>query len=225
MRLQTRLALAALPLLLVGCGGGDGDTPPPPAPPAPTPPGAALNVQGCLDQVVTDTPRRTVANLFVPDTIKLDMSRPAGFPNGRRLTDSVIDTELAWLFIDVQRHGVDALARLPLGPQANDVPFRAEFPYLAPPQGNQVLPSGGSNFIFRTDPVSSYVMVDRMGMPAVATAVIGSSAKVPYNDDTPAVDGSRKYVPEIAATLTVLAQALADDFQARGFTICARPAG
>src|SRR5262249_41193946 len=78
----------------------------PPAPPPPPPPRLAppLNVQRCLTQVVY--PGRTVANSVVPDTIKIDLSQPAGFPNGRRLTDQVIDTELAWLFLDVASQGV-----------------------------------------------------------------------------------------------------------------------
>ena len=118
----------------------------------------------------------TVANLVVPNTINEDLSRPSGFPNGRRLTDPVIDLTLGFLFIDIGKHGVDALAKIPLNPAGNDQPFRAAFPYLAPPQGNPPgLTPGGTTFSFRSDPVSSYVKVDRMGMPAVATAVIGSS--------------------------------------------------
>ncbi len=165
------------------------------------------------------------ANVVVPDTIKVDLTRPAGFPNGRRLTDSVIDLELAYLFLDVAKQGVNVLTNLPLGPQANDVPFRANFPYLAPPQGNPPgLTPGGTNFNFRTDAPSAYVQVDRMGNPAVATAVIGSSAKTAYNDDSPAIDGTLKYVPEIGNTLTALTNALADDFTRLGLTLCAKGA-
>ena len=137
----------------------------------------------------------------------------------------MIDQTLAFLFIDIGKHGVDVLAKMPVNPAANDVPFRAAFPYLAPPQGNPPgLTPGGATFNFRTDPVSSYVQVDRMGMPAVATAVIGSSAKTRYNDDSPAIDGTRKYVPEIQNTLTALTNALADDFTRLGLTLCAKGA-
>jgi len=211
----------ATALLLAGCGGGGGsDTA---ELPSTAPPGAPLNVQACLDQAIAPG-GPSVANVVVPDTIKVDLSRPSAFPNGRRLTDSVIDTELAWIFLDLSKHGANALASRPLGPQANDVPFRSDFPYLAAPQGNPPgLAPGGSTFNFRSDPVSAYVQVDRMGMPAVATALIGSSAKVAYNDDSPAVDGTRKYVNEITSTLAVMANALADDFRALGYTICARP--
>lgn len=54
-----------------------------------------------------------------PDVIIFDTSRPAAFPNGRNLTDDV----------------VDLLGRQdgPPFPSANDVPFLLEFPYLAPP--------------------------------------------------------------------------------------------
>ena len=62
-----------------------------------------------------------------------------------------------------------------------------------------------------------------MGMPAVATAVISSAQKVAYNDDSPAVDGTRKYVNEISSTLTGLTAALNDDITRAGFSLCARP--
>lgn len=220
MRLSPRLLALALPLVLAGCGGGEGDNHPPPVTTGST---SRFNVQPCLDQVVS--PGMTVANLVVPDTIKDDLSKPSGFPNGRRLTDPVIDLTLAFLFIDIGKHGADALAKIPVNPAGNDLQFRAAFPYLAAPQGNPPgLTPGGTTFSFRTDPVSSYVQVDRMGMPAVATAVIGSSAKTGYNDDSPGVDGTRKYVPEIQNTLTALTNALADDFGRLGLTVCAKGA-
>ena len=215
------LALLILPLALAACsGGGGGDDVA--EIPSVAPPGAPLNVQRCLDQAVAPG-ERSVANFVVPDTIKVDFAKPSGFPNGRRLTDSVIDIELAWILLDLTKHPSNTLANRPLGPQANDVPFRNEFPYLAPPHGFQPPPGTGSTFNFRTDPPSAYVQVDRMGMPAVATALIGTSAKVPYNDDSPSVDGTRKYVNEITATLGVLANALQDDFGRLGLSICARP--
>ena len=217
-----RLALLALaPLALAACGGGGEDAPPAP-PPTVAPPGSPLNVQDCIDQPIAPG-RPSVANFVVPDTIKVDLKQPSGFPNGRRLTDSVIDIELAWIFLDLRKHDALTLTRLPLGPQANDVPFRAEFPYLAPPHGGAPAATAGSNFRFRTEPATAYVQVDRMGMPAIATALIGSSAKNPYNDDSPAQDGGRKYVNEITSTLAVLANALQDDFARANLSICARP--
>lgn len=219
MRRVARLALAPL-LLLAACGGDDA---PLPAPTAPERLPSSFNVQSCLDQPVA--PGATVANLVAPDTIKVDLTRPAGFPNGRRLSDPVIDLILAYIFVDVPRQGVDALVKLPLNPAANDRPFRAEFPYMAAPQGSPPgLEPGGANFNFRTDPVSAYVQVDRMGMPAVATALISSSAKSTYNDDNPAIDGTRKYVTEIQNTLTALTNVLADDFTRLGIPLCAKGA-
>jgi hypothetical protein len=217
------LAILALPLALAACGGG-GDSMTMTAPPTTAPPGAPLNVQNCLDQA-TSPGKPSVANTVVPDTLKIDFAQPSGFPNGRRIVDSVIDTELAWLFLDLTKHPSDTLAKLPLGPQANDIPFRPDFPYLAAPQGNTPPAPGGSNFNFRTDPVSAYTQVDRMGQPAVATALISSSAKNGYNDDSPAIDGTRKYVNEISSTLAVLANALQDDFAKANLSICARPVG
>ncbi len=224
-----RLALiSSLALSLAGCGGGDDQAantaavPPPVNLPVPTPPPAlgSYSVNKCLNQIVDGT--RTVANLVVPDTVELDFAKPNGFPNGRQLTDPVIDITFAFLFLDLTKHPKTVLAAIPLGPSANDVPFRSEFPYLAPAQGSPPLsPAGGTNFNFRTDPETAYVRVDRMGMPAVATAVISSSSKVPYNDDNPAADLTGKWVNEINATLTSLTDSLADDFTNMGLSICA----
>jgi hypothetical protein len=60
---------------------------------------------------------------LVPDIILYDTTLPAAFPNGRELTDDVID-----LVGDPRILATDA----PF-PTANDVPFLAAFPYLAPP--------------------------------------------------------------------------------------------
>ncbi|HWP44447.1 MAG TPA: DUF4331 family protein, partial [Blastocatellia bacterium] len=49
----------------------------------------------------------------------------AGFPNGRRLSDDVIDTIL--FFVANQNTLGDSV-------NSNDVPFRDTFPFLAPPQ-------------------------------------------------------------------------------------------
>ena len=59
-----------------------------------------------------------------PDVIIYDTSRIAAFPNGRELTDDVVD-----LVGDLRVLANDA----PF-PTQNDVPFMPEFPYLAPPQ-------------------------------------------------------------------------------------------
>jgi hypothetical protein len=52
-----------------------------------------------------------------------------GFPNGRRLADDVTDIELRVI------GGFLKGNKLPLGDgvDQNDVPFRATFPYVAPP--------------------------------------------------------------------------------------------
>jgi hypothetical protein len=60
-------------------------------------------------------------------------------------------------------------------------------------------------------------------MPAVATALIGSSAKNPYNDDAPDVDFTFKWTPEVTQQLTNLSNALADDFDRLGVNKCAKP--
>jgi hypothetical protein len=75
------------------------------------------------------------APLIVPDTLKIDTTAAAGFPNGRKLTDPVVDVTLAVVMLDLTSHGQTALtlANLPLNPPANDVAFQAGFPFLAAP--------------------------------------------------------------------------------------------
>lgn len=74
------------------------------------------------------------APLVVPDTLKIDTSMPAGFPNGRLLTDPVIDITLAVILLDLSMGGQTAatLAGVPINPTANDVAFETAFPYVAP---------------------------------------------------------------------------------------------
>jgi hypothetical protein len=73
--------------------------------------------------------------LVIPDTLKIDLDEAAGFPNGRRLADQVIDITLAVLLVDltVFGQGPDIFADLPLNPGTNDASFDADFPYLAAP--------------------------------------------------------------------------------------------
>lgn len=78
----------------------------------------------CVDQA---------APLVVPDTIKLDLEMDAGFPNGRRLTDPVMDVTLAVVLLDLSVDGQDALTLVGVNPTENDVVFSDEFPYLVAP--------------------------------------------------------------------------------------------
>lgn len=193
---------------------------PTPAPtPTPTPTPSAFNVTRCINQEVA--PGLTVANLVVPDSVTVNLNAPAGFPNGRRLIDPVIDVTLAVIFLDLTRHSPTTFASIPLGPGANDVPFRPAFPYLAAPQGTQPAPQQGANFDFRTDPPSAYVRVDRMGMPAVATALISSASKTAYNDDGPVQDVTGKWVPELTSVLIALTNSLHDDLVNLDLSPCA----
>ena len=223
------LAPALLALgLLGGCGDDDDNVVinpgPAPSPVAPAPPQTVTyDVGPCLNQVIPGTGGTTVAGAVIPDTLTIDLSAPSGFPNGRRLPDPVIDVTLAIIFLDLSVHSPTRLVQIPLNPTSNDRAFQANFPFLAPPQGSPPLaPSNGSNFTFRTDAPSAYVRVDRIGMPAVATALISSNQKIPYNDANPAIDAAGTFVPEITRVLTNLTNALADDLIGAGLTPCAR---
>jgi hypothetical protein len=64
-----------------------------------------------------------IADGLLPDVLRFDGSNPDGFPNGRRLTDDVIDHELgAW-----------TNGRVTTDCVSSDSPFSETFPYLAPP--------------------------------------------------------------------------------------------
>lgn len=85
-------------------------------------------------------------------------------------------------------------------------------------------------FDFRADAPEAYTRVDRMGMPAVATALIVD--KNAYNDADPNDDvmtggsGLPVFVEsDIAGTLAGLHAALADDFATLGLTACAENDG
>jgi len=66
---------------------------------------------------------RAIANQLLPDLLRLDLNQPGGYPNGRRLEDDVLDTQM-----NLASNGNQPTDFV----DANDVPFLAEFPYLAP---------------------------------------------------------------------------------------------
>jgi hypothetical protein len=178
----------------------------------------------CIQQIVPGTNNKKVVDLVVPDVLTLDFALPSTFPNGRQLDDQVIDITLAVLFLDMTRVGPGTLASVPINPPKK-TGLRTVFPYLAAPNGSPPLGSiGGTSFNFRTDAESAYTRVDRMGMPAVATALIGSSRKLAYNDADPIADQRSDFTNDIATSLTSLTNALADDFNRAALPICATPA-
>ncbi|MEL7218256.1 MAG: hypothetical protein AAGK01_07470, partial [Pseudomonadota bacterium] len=141
------------------------------------------------------------------------------------LEDPVIDVTLGVIFLDLSVHGAGTLAGVPVNPAANDVQFQAGFPYLAPAQGSPPISvGGGGTFSFNDSPADGFVRVDRMGTPAVSTALIGSDQKNPYNDASPVDDANGDFVPELSEQLTGLTNALADDLTGLGLTPCATPA-
>jgi hypothetical protein len=97
---------------------------------------AGGTLPACLTQEYA--PGKTVASLIAPsDVIRINPATAAGFPNGRKLEDPVIDVTLAVLLLDLTKHPADTLAKVPLNPAKNDVAggtFLTTFPYLHPAQ-------------------------------------------------------------------------------------------
>lgn len=225
MRPGRALVLSAA-LLVGACDGGrPAPTPTPTPAPTATATAAAYNVENCFTQTIPGSGGQTLRSLIIPDVLFLDMSRPAGYPNGRDLDDPVVDILLAFLFLDFTVTGQSPLtfANLPLNPPRSDRPVSTSFPFLAPPQGTPPLAATtGTSFDFRTDPDSAYVIVDRMGGPAIAVALIGGPLKNPYNDVGPPADVAGQFVAEETAQLTLLMNALGDDLENIGLRLCAR---
>ncbi|MEZ5337470.1 MAG: DUF4331 family protein [bacterium] len=75
------------------------------------------------------------APLVVPEVMRYNPAQPASFPNGRALSDRVVDITLAVVLLDLtaQGQGVTTFADLPLNPAGNDKAFLPAFPYLAAP--------------------------------------------------------------------------------------------
>jgi hypothetical protein len=78
-----------------------------------------------------------VAGALIPDIVTIDFSKPVQFPNGRRLSDDVIDTALGLV---LNRGGAAGISD---GVNANDKAFSNTFPYLAEPTTAGGAASGG----------------------------------------------------------------------------------
>jgi hypothetical protein len=79
----------------------------------------------------TDAEITRLIGIFAPDTLKLDVTKPVKYPNGRWLDDDVVDIIFSSILFDgnpifFKPGELD-------GVNHNDVPFSDSFPYLAPP--------------------------------------------------------------------------------------------
>lgn len=98
--------------------------------------------RSCLSQEIATGV--SVASLVVPDDLTLNLTADAGFPNGRLLSDPVIDVTLSILLLDVDILTTTRIPPAPpphdpttlvgvLNPDMNDATLLTEFPYFAPP--------------------------------------------------------------------------------------------
>lgn len=94
-----------------------------------------------LTPCAVDVCVRQAVPMVVPDVLLLTLAQPDGFPNGRRLEDSVVDRVIAFALLDIATPGdcqgvpctIDSFVNIPVNPTANEVPLLPDFPYLAPP--------------------------------------------------------------------------------------------
>lgn len=232
MRSLISLAPATLAVLLAGCGGGDSPAPtasPAPAATATPPPGTSgtftYNVEPCFTQTIAQAGVTVRELLATPDALRIDLSRPAGFPNGRIPDDPVVDIMAAILFLDLTVSGQSArtFANLPLNPPRSFPAPVTTFPFLANPTGNPVLAATtGTSFDFRTDPDAAYTSVDRMGNPAVTALLVGSATRNTYADSPQSADIAGQFRADQTATLTGFMNAIGDDLTNLGLKICAQ---
>lgn len=230
-------AVAAMALSLSACGGGGGTrtatpapTPAPAPAPTPTPTTAAIDVLPCINQALPADlnrapPGRTILQLIVPDTLTIYPDRTMTFPNGRMLRDPVVDITLAVVLLDMTAPGQNAgtFAATPLNPTQATKPPLPDFPFANTPNGTPPLDAGnGTNFTFESSPMSAYVQVDRMGMPAVATALIRSARKTAYSDGNVQLDTATTFSADLIDGLRFFAAPLQDDLEARSLKSCAR---
>ena len=74
-----------------------------------------------------DLTSEQVGGALIPDVVTIDFSSPVQFPNGRTLTDDVIDAALG---VVLNRGGAAGIGD---GVDSNDKAFSRQFPYLADP--------------------------------------------------------------------------------------------
>ena len=104
---------------------------------------ASVGLTPCADGATCATqevaPGAPVYSFVIPDVLTIDTNADAGFPNGRRLQDPVMDIILALVLLDLDTHGPATFADLAgdgtasLNPPANDVAFMDDFPFVANP--------------------------------------------------------------------------------------------
>ena len=129
-------------------------------------------------------------------------------------------TDLVIAFLDTRTHlvFVGCIALLSVGCSDDPVATTTVSTTTASDLGDQ-------GFTFRTDLPSAYTRVDRAGMPAVSTALIGSANKNAYNDGDPTNDVSGtapgRWAGEMIGTIGGLRDALDTALDDAGLTSCA----
>jgi len=161
-----------------------------PAPPTPRNDLASVFLTGVkgLNQPTKPTPsemiRLNTSTPVTPNPNRLGVlaGDTGGFPNGRRLTDDVVDIEVQTLEGAIQADGsiklVQALAKGD-GVNNNDVPFQTGFPYVALPHpGSNTGPGGLGGPARGSSPIPSGGVATGAGGTAANRA--GNSGSTPW---------------------------------------------
>jgi hypothetical protein len=146
----------------------------------------------------------------------------AGFPNGRRLADDVVDIELR-VVAGVLVPGFNVVPNNQLGDgvDANDLPFLPFFPYVAPPQNprNPLHHVAGSNAVATGVPASALVngedevlapeaLEQSAQGPALSllSSTPGATATLQYSLESPARASLRVYDVQGRGVRTIIDQ-------------------
>ena len=130
-----------------------------------------------------------LAAILIPDVVTIDFSADVAFPNGRQLTDDVIDTALG-LILNNAAVG-DAI-------DGNDLPFLDAFPYLAAPQQ----PAAPSGEVLALNTGGQFVFADFSG--SVAT-IFGSNVRIVWRFNPDTVTWT-SYVPQLGVENYMIAE-------------------
>lgn len=205
-KLLLLLGLCSLAFGVVGCGDGDGDGDTGPGTDTPATDTPGVDAPGGITNDCAGYCTQTMANCMGPNAQYDDAAdcmafcNAAGWPAGTP-GETGGNTLACRIY-----HGGD--------PASGDPAMHC--PHAGPTGGGVC----GASLPFRTEAATAFTRVDRMGMPAVATALVPTASRNDYNDGGPAEDAALTFAVAAVGTLGAIHAGLDDDLVAAGLTPC-----